>query len=58
MSHKKAGFVEDQTKCQNHDKLKVAKLLKVPWYADLWEEDGEAGNNERNVVAQQGLVKS
>ncbi|KAF8888469.1 ribonuclease H-like domain-containing protein [Gymnopilus junonius] len=58
--HKEAGFIEECTKRKNHDDAKVAKLLVVPRYADLVEEEANLSNEKEEGIskAQSGLVKS
>lgn len=60
-SQKDAGLVKEHMKWQNHDQNRVAKLLKVPRYADLLEDDDGADANrdgEELSGPQLGLVRS
>jgi hypothetical protein len=59
MSQKEARFVEDWTKCQNHEKTNIAELLTVPRYVDVMDEDGDASEDKvASATPQSGLVKS
>jgi hypothetical protein len=53
-SHKTAGFVQARAKRQNNDSERIAKLLAVPRYADILE-DNDSVEEERG---QSKLVKS
>ena len=60
-SQKEAGYVEEHVKQQNHEQNQVAELLKVPWYADLLEDNNDIdmnGDGEELSESQSVLVKS
>lgn len=55
-SQRDAGMLEDCGKRQNHKKAKVDKLLEVPCYADLLDEDGDESDKGGMQVRPQALV--
>lgn len=60
-SQEEAEYVEERVKQQNHEQNQVAKLLKVPRYADLLEDDNDIdmnGDGEELSESQSVLVRS
>ncbi|KDR79064.1 hypothetical protein GALMADRAFT_138021 [Galerina marginata CBS 339.88] len=55
-SDKEAGFIEDRAKRQNHDKAKVGKLLMVPHYANLLDQEAETSDDEDALSRPKSLL--
>ncbi|GLB43957.1 hypothetical protein LshimejAT787_1501410 [Lyophyllum shimeji] len=55
ISHQEAEFIADRAKHQNHDNTNVAKLLSVPRYTDLLEQDVDS---EEEPEHRSGMIKS